>query len=165
LVITESVRVRAGSGLPRAREEMQALNRARALAAAVLCTAAVAGCGEEDDYENQLRPPSPIVVSAAVTDSRVSVSPKSFGAGPVNLIVTNQTERAQEITLETDEIGGSEPGIQQRTGPINPGDTASLKADLKQGTYRVATDSENIRPAALAVGDSRPSAQDELLQP
>jgi hypothetical protein len=141
------------------------LNRARALAAAALCIAFATGCGEEDDYENELRPPTPIVVSAAVTDSRISVSPRQFGAGPVNLIVTNQTQRAQEITLETDEVGGSEPGIQQRTGPINPGDTASLKADLRQGTYRVATDSENIRPAALAVGDARPSAQDELLQP
>ena len=145
---------------------MHRLNRAKVLAAASALTSMLAvGCGDEDDYANDPRPPAPIVVSAAVTDSRVSVSPKEFGAGPVNLIVTNQTQRAQEITLETDEIGGSEPGIQQRTGPINPGDTATLKADLRSGTYRVATDSENIKPAALDVGESRPSAQNELLQP
>jgi hypothetical protein len=145
---------------------MRRFNRAKALAATTaLATALAVGCGDEDDYANEPRPPAPIVVSAAVTDARVSVSPKQFGAGPVNLIVTNQTEVAQEITLETDEIGGSEPGIQQRTGPINPGDTATLKADLKSGTYRVATDSERIRPAALDVGESRPSAQNELLQP
>jgi hypothetical protein len=145
---------------------MHRFNRARALAAAVTLSATLAAaCGDEDDYANEPRPPAPIVVSAAVTDARVSVSPREFGAGPVNLVVTNQTERAQEITLETDEIGGTEPGIQQRTGPINPGDTASLKADLKQGTYRVAVDTEGIRPAALAVGDERPSAQNELLQP
>jgi hypothetical protein len=145
---------------------MHRFNRAKVLAAASALTAVLsAGCGDEDDYANEPRPPAPIVVSAAVTDSRVSVSPKEFGAGPVNLIVTNQTEKAQEITLETDEIGGSEPGIQQRTGPINPGDTATLKADLKTGTYRVATDSTNIKPAALDVGESRESAQNELLQP
>jgi hypothetical protein len=134
-------------------------------AVATLSAAFAVACGDEDDYENQPRPPSPIVVSAAVTDSAVSVSPKEFGAGPVNLIATNQTERAQEITLETDEIGGSEPGIQQRTGPINPGDTASLKADLKPGTYRLAVEGDKIRAAAIEVGDERPSAQNELLQP
>src|SRR5687768_10003620 len=138
--------------------------RARTLAVFVVLSGTVIACGEEDDYANDPRPPAPIVVSAAVTDGRVSVSPSEFGAGPVNLIVTNQTQRAQEITLETDEIGGSGPGIQQSTGPINPGDTASLKADLKQGTYRVAVDGGEIRPAALDVGDARPSAQDELLQ-
>jgi hypothetical protein len=144
---------------------MHRFHRARALVAVVTLSATFVACGDEDDYANEPRPPQPIVVSAAVTDSRVSVSPAEFGAGPVNLVVTNQTERAQEITLETDEIGGSEPGIQQRTGPINPGDTASLKADLKQGTYRVAVDGGDIRPAALDVGDARPSAQNELLQP
>lgn len=144
---------------------MHRFNRARALAAAAVLSGAVVACGEEDDYANEPRPPAPIVVSAAVTDNRVSVSPREFGAGPVNLIVTNQTERAQELTLETDEIGGDAPGIQQSTGPINPGDTASLKADLASGTYRVAVDSQNIRAAALDVGEERESAQNELLQP
>ena len=144
---------------------MHRLYRARAFVVTGLFAAVLAACGDEDDYANEPRPPSPIVVSAAVTDKAVSVSPREFGAGPVDLVVTNQTERAQEITLETDEIGGSAPGIQQRTGPINPGDTATLKAELAQGTYRVAVDSENIRPAAMEVGDERPSAQNELLQP
>ena len=144
---------------------MQRINRARMLAVTAVLSGTAVACGDEDDYANEPRPPAPIVVSAAVTDNRVSVSPKEFGAGPVNLIVTNQTERAQEITLETDEIGGSSPGIQQSTGPINPGDTASLKADLASGTYRVGVDSDNIRAAALDVGDERPSAQNDLLQP
>jgi len=144
---------------------MHRFNCARALAVAVVLTGTLAACGDEDDYENDPRPPSPIVVSGVVTENRVSVSPRTFGAGPINLIVTNQTDQSQDITLETDEIGGSEAGIQQRTGPINPGDVASLKADLKQGTYRVGVDSENIRAAALDVGSERPSAQNELLQP
>lgn len=144
---------------------MHRFNRARALAVAVVLTGTLGACGDEDDYENDPRPPSPIVVSGVVTENRISVSPRTFGAGPINLIVTNQTDKSQEITLETDEIGGTEAGIQQRTGPINPGDIASLKADLKQGTYRIGVDSENIRPAALDVGSARPSAQNELLQP
>ena len=127
----------------------------------------LAGCGGEDEanYANEPRPPTPIVVSASIADDRVSVSPRSFGAGPITLIVTNQTGSSREVTLETDEIGGSAPGIEQNSGPINPGDTASLKADLKRGTYRVAVDDRGIEGARLRVGKERPSAQNELLQP
>ena len=135
-------------------------------AAVVLCAVAlIAGCGEEDDYENRDRPPAPIVVSASINEERVSVSPKTFGAGPITLIVTNQTQAAQELTLETDEIGGEGPGIEQNSGPINPGDTARLQADLRRGTYRVAVDGSGIGGVTLRVGRARPSAQDELLQP
>jgi hypothetical protein len=127
----------------------------------------LAGCGGSDDsdYANEPRPPTPIVVSASIGSDRVSVSPRRFGAGPVTLIVTNQTGQSREITLETDEIGGSSPGIEQNSGPINPGDTASLKADLARGTYRVAVDDRGIEGASLRVGAERASAQDELLQP
>ncbi len=124
-----------------------------------------AGCSEEDDYANEARPPTPIVVSASVTQNGISVSPRQFGAGPVTLIVANQTERAQEISLETDEIGGSGPGIEQSSGPINPGDTASLKADLRPGSYKVGVVGSGAGNASLRVGRPRPSAQDELLQP
>jgi hypothetical protein len=137
----------------------------RFAAVALGAVALAAGCGEEDDYENKDRPPAPIVVSASISGERVSVSPRRFGAGPVTLIVTNQTESAQELTLETDEIGGSGPGIEQETGPISPGDTASLKADLRQGTYRVAVNGRGIAEAALDVGEPRETAQDQLLQP
>ena len=129
--------------------------------------ALLAGCGSEDgaNYANEPRPPTPIVVSASIGQDRVSVSPRSFGAGPITLIVTNQTGSSQEITLETDEIGGSTPGIEQNSGPINPGDTASLKADLRSGTYSIAVDGSGIDGASLDVGDERESAQNELLQP
>ncbi len=127
---------------------------------------AAAGCGgDDDDYKNEERPPAPIVVSASINEERVSVSPRSFGAGPITLIVTNQTESAQELTLETQEIGGDAPGIEQETGPINPGDTASLKADLREGSYRVGVEGRGISEAALDVGEPRESAQNQLLQP
>lgn len=128
--------------------------------------ALASGCGgDDDDYKNEPRPPAPIVVSASINEERVSVSPRTFGAGPVTLIVTNQTESAQELTLETDEIGGDAPGIEQQTGPINPGDTASLKAELREGSYRVAVNGRGIAEAALDVGEARESAQNQLLQP
>ena len=149
---------------------MQTFDRKRAparLTAMALCVPAllVAACGEKDDYANEPRPATPIVVSASIADGRISVSPQRFGAGPVTLIVANQTDEAQEVTLETDEIGGDATGIQQESGPINPGDTASLKAELEEGTYRVGVGDAGIEPSALQVGSPRPSAQDELLQP
>ena len=144
---------------------LQYIRAVRVLVVAVLLVVGLASCGDDSDYANNPRPPEPIVISASINNGKVSVSPQSFGAGPVTLIVANETERAQEITLETDEIGGSSPGITQKTGPINPGDTASLKADLKTGTYRVAAGDDGIKAAALDVGKSRPSAQNELLQP
>jgi hypothetical protein len=126
--------------------------------------AGVAGCGgDEDGYANDPRPPSPVAVTAAITDRGVTVSPERLGAGPVNLTVANLTDQAHELTLETDEIGGTGGGIRQTTGPINPGDTAQLRADLASGSYEVSIAGE--RPASLRVGARRPSAQDQLLQP
>jgi hypothetical protein len=139
--------------------------RARIAVGALSAATFVAACGEQDDYKNEPRPPEPIVVAAAISGEKVSVSPRGFGAGPVTLIVSNQTDDAQKVTLETDEIGGTQAGVRQRTGPINPGDTASIKADLRTGTYRVAVEGNGIQAAAVRVGRSRPSSQNELLQP
>jgi hypothetical protein len=125
----------------------------------------VAGCGSENDYANNPRPPSPITVTASINDGRVEVSPQRFGAGPVTLVVTNQTSRATDLVLETDNTGSGKAGIRQQTGPINPQGTASLKADLSRGRYTVKVRTGQIRPARLVVGKERKSAQNELLQP
>ena len=125
------------------------------------------GCGGSgnDDYANNPRPPAPINITAAITDRAVSVSPEEFGAGPVVLIISNQTDAAQTVTLETDEIGGTSAGVKQTTSPINPAGTATLKVDLAQGTYAVSVASASIEPAELNVGEPRESAQNDLLQP
>jgi hypothetical protein len=125
----------------------------------------VAGCGGGDDYANNPRPPAPINVTAAITDSKVSVSPQRFGAGPIVLIVSNQSSSAQEVTFETDELGGSQPGRKFSTTPINPRGTATLKVDVRQGNWKLGTKKGGIRAAAVSVGKKRKSAQDELLQP
>ncbi len=136
----------------------------RALAITALGLAAAA-CGGESDYANELRPPSPINVTAAITDNRVVVSPKRFGAGPIVLIIANQSSEAREVTLETDEVAGNRPGLRQRTSPVNARGTAELKVDVRKGTYRLSVDSEDITPASLTVGAKRASAQNDLLQP
>lgn len=138
----------------------------RPVATAALCAfgALAAGCGSDDDYKNELRPPAPIVVTAAVSDEAVSISPRTFGAGPISLIVTNQTDDTQQVTLETADTTRG-PGINQRTGPISPSDTATLQVDIKTGTYEIGVSGAEIKPAKLVVGKDRPSAQNDLLQP
>jgi hypothetical protein len=118
----------------------------------------VAGCGDNDRYANDPRPPAPIVITASISQDKVSVSPDRFGAGPISLVITNQTEAAQQVTFES---GGG----RQQTGPINPSDTATLKADVPQGDAVVKVGGAGISPARIAVGPERKSAQNELLQP
>ena len=64
------------------------------LAAGAAC--ALAGCGGSgEDYANKPRPAAPINVTAAINDKEISISPKTFGAGPVVIIVSNQTGSEQ----------------------------------------------------------------------
>ena len=139
-------------------------SRLAALAFALVGTVAFAtGCGGSKSYKNQPRPPAPIVITAAITPDTVSVSPKNFGAGPITLVVTNQTEKSQRLTLAR-QVNGQKQANGE-TGPINPHDTASLKADVDPGDYTVSVEGDSIKPASLNVGEERKSAQNDLLEP
>jgi hypothetical protein len=133
--------------------------------AGLLAAAVLAGCGASQDYRNDARPPAPIVLTASISDQRVSVSPHAVGAGPISLIVTNQTKAAQRLTLESADAAGQGPGLKQVTAPISPRDTATLKADVGPGRYTVHVVGDGILAAALRVGPQRESAQNDLLQP
>ena len=131
----------------------------------LLLLAPLTGCGGGDDYANRPRPPAPINVTAVISDARISVSPRRFGAGPIVLIISNQSSSAQEVTFETDELSASRPGRTFNTTPINPRGTAALKVDVREGDWQLRTEDNAIRAAAVKVGHMRKSAQDELLQP
>jgi hypothetical protein len=125
----------------------------------------VAGCGGGTSYKNNPRPPAPINITASVSNAGIAVSPTSFGAGPIVLIVTNQTGASQEITFESNELGASKPGVTQTTEPINPRGTGQLQVDVTEGQYRVRAANADIAPATITVGPQRQSAQNQLLQP
>lgn len=138
--------------------------RRRSWTAAGLALALVAsGCGD-DEFANRERAPAPIVLSAAVTPRAITVSPARIGAGTVELIASNLTSISQQVTLRSETLSAGTAPLEQRTGPINPGDTASLTADLVQGTYRVTTQTNRRGHATIRVGPRRPS-EDQLLQP
>jgi hypothetical protein len=138
---------------------------AMATPSAIAVAIVLAGCGATADSRTDPRPPAPIVLTASISDQRVSVSPRRFGAGPISLIVTNQTKAAQRVTLESVDAAGQGPGLKQQTAPISPRDTATLKADVEPGRYSVHVAGDAIAAAALRVGPERESAQNDLLQP
>lgn len=135
----------------------------------IVLTGAIAlgafGCGSGSPHENRLRPPAPILLSASITPARVTISPAAAGAGPVTLIVTNLTGSSQQVTLESERAIGGAAGIRQRTAPINPQDTATIKARLVVGRYRLRVAGGLVTPATLAVGLKRPSSQNDLMLP
>jgi hypothetical protein len=130
-------------------------------ALAVAAAGGIAGCGD-DDHANRERPPATINVTAAIADGRVHVSPRAFGAGPIRVIISNQTASEQALTFAT---GGDASGVTETSEPIDPAGTATLELDVTEGDYEVTTDDRKLKPAAVRVGAPRPSAQNELLQP
>jgi hypothetical protein len=133
-------------------------------AIAVAVALGVGGCGGGDDhFANSPRPAAAITVSAAISPARVTVSPSRFGAGAIELIASNQTPTSQRVTLHSSPIARPGQQLEQSTGPINPGDTASLKAELSPGRYIVTARSSAIASARIVVGPRRPAAG--LLQP
>jgi hypothetical protein len=132
----------------------------RRLPALALCALAVTlgACGSSDD-RNENRPPVPINVSVQVGAQKVTVSPAKFGAGPITLLVANQSGASQTVTIDG-------PRVRQSVGPINPEDTATLKVTVQPGGYTLAVaEAAGLRPARLTVGPERPSGQNTLLLP
>jgi hypothetical protein len=129
-----------------------------ALIAAMLLVAA--GCGGSDERTSNLRPPSRINVAVTIQDDEVTASPGKIGAGPIDLLVSNQSSASQRLTIDG-------PQLEQSVGPINPRDTANLRVTVRPGEYTVSTDasSSGPKPDTLTVGPKRPSSQNELELP
>jgi hypothetical protein len=122
------------------------------------CAITLGGCGGDDD-RNANRPPVPINVSVQLGARKVTVSPAQFGAGPITLLLANQSGASQTVTIDG-------PRVRQSVGPINPEDTATLKVSVQPGEYTLAAaQAAGLRPAKLTVGPPRPSGQNTLLLP
>jgi hypothetical protein len=133
--------------------------RRRVVAAlAALAAFAFAGCGSEDDFENEPRAALPIDLTASVNDQKVDVDPSEVGAGLVNVTIANLASVPVRFTL----IGPTD----EASNEIPPGTVASLKVDLQEGDYEAtAGEGSDIRGDRLTVGPARPTSQNELLQP
>jgi hypothetical protein len=128
---------------------------------AAACTIALAGCGGGAPRKNVPRPPTPVTLTAAIHDRLIEVSPARVGAGPIVLIVSNQTAHARAVTMETDQAGTTVA----HTDPIPPQGTGRLTLDAVRGVYRVQIADRGVRPGRVVIGPQRPSAQNDLLKP
>jgi hypothetical protein len=124
----------------------------------------LAACGGSD-YQNKPRPPAPINVTAAIDAKSVRVSPGSFGAGPIVIIISNQSGAVQRLTFASDELGAAHGGIKQSSEMIEPRSTGQLKIDPREGSYTLSARAAGVAPAKLTVGGQRRSSQNDLLLP
>jgi hypothetical protein len=141
------------------------LTRGPLIGTALLATAAVTatGCGGGSHFENKPRPPAPVQLTGVITDKGVTVSPNRVGAGPVILLISNQTQDAHTITLDGE-------NTRDTVGPINPLDTAKLQQTVQQGTYQVKAGSsraakKELKAGSIDVGPPRKSSSDQVLLP
>ena len=125
----------------------------------------VGGCGGGEDFENKPRPPAPIQLTGVITDSSVTVEPNKLGAGPVSILIVNNSKQSHTITLE-----GGPHNTTEEVGPVNPRDTARVQESLEEGTYTVKAGSDAaaqraIKPATLTIGPKRESSSGQVLLP
>ena len=131
----------------------------------------VSACGSTGGKSAaMLRPASPVNLSVYVSDSRISVSPTSVGAGPVVFVVTNQSGHSEALAVSD----GSR--TLASTAPINPQGTTQVTVNLTSGTYTVATAAHgandaqrsvqsSVAAARFHVGRPRPNSSNQVLQP
>jgi hypothetical protein len=134
--------------------------KTRLLMAVALATGGV-GCGE--DFENEPRTPVPVELTAVIQQRAVTVSPDRVGAGPISITVSNQSDLAHTVIL-------SGSTVEERVGPINPQDTATIQKTVTQGRYELRANPDGpgaggLRPGELRVGSRRAPSNDRILLP
>src|SRR6266550_8490110 len=139
------------------------IRAAALLSGAALVAAFVTGCGGSD-FKNRPRPPVPIQLTGVITDKDITVSPAKFGAGPITLVISNQTQQSHSVTLEPAALN-KQSAPTQTVGPINPLDTANIQQNMTEGKWVVKVSSDGIKPATLTVGPKRSSSSNTLLLP
>lgn len=142
------------------RSILHARDRSAALVAVLVALMlAVGGCGGDDEARSEQRPPVSINVSVLIGTGDITASPAKFGAGPVTLLVSNQSGAAQSLTIDG-------PRLRRLVGPIPPEDTATVKLTMGTGEFTIsAEDSAGLERATITVGPPRDSAQNQLLLP
>jgi len=122
---------------------------------------AVSACGgSTGTFQNNPRPPEPINITGSINNVRVLISPTSFGAGPIDLRVTNAASQSVSLTVRS-QRGQIIANLQS----INPDTPGEVKFDIAPGTYVVTASQPGIQSAELRVGKERPSAASDVLQP
>ena len=129
---------------------------------------AVSACGSTARGTTTPRPPAPVNLTVYIDNSRVSVSPRTVGAGPVAFIITNQASQTESLAILPAGASAGQPLA--NTGPINPQGTAQVTVNFSSsGAYSIATgdagSGSSIQAALIRIGAKRSSSDNQLLQP
>lgn len=118
-----------------------------------------AGCGSQQ-FVQVAQPPPPIQLAAVVTPRSMSLEPGSVGAGPTDIIASNQSGGDLTLALQG-------PNVNDKTGPVHPRDAAKLHDALSPGTYQLIAVASNgtQQSATLSVGPKRQSGATDVSQP
>ncbi len=138
-------------------------SKTRLLIAVALATGATAAVGCGEDFENEPRTPVPVELTAVIQQRGVTVSPDRIGAGPISITISNQTDLAHTVILT-----GST--VEEKVGPVNPQDTATIQKTVTQGRYELRANPDGpgagrLSPGELRVGSPRKASNDRILLP
>lgn len=137
--------------------------RIGALASGIALTAGLlAGCGGSSNFADQPRPSAPLYLTGVITSSGVTVSPNRVGAGPVVILVSNQTQASHTLTLD-----GANIDTPVQSASIAPTNTGRIQTTLSPGTYTVKAGSlhavtRQLAPARLVIGKQRTDSNDQV---
>lgn len=137
----------------------------RAAILTVTLVTTTAGCGGDEPRTNLPRPAPLVNLTAAVQEGVIRISPATVGAGQIVLVISNQSDRPQRVTFETDELGGAQGGRTATSPTIPAKSTGRLTIDAREGRYSVSVADEAIRAARVFVGPPRESGQNKVLLP
>ena len=146
--------------------------RIRTIGIAGACALVITACGSTGGKSpTQPGTPSPINLSVSVNDSRISVSPRFVGAGPVVFTFVNQSSRAEALAISRTGTGSP----LARTAPINPQGTTQVSVYFRPGVYTIATarhgtdaqlsQASPIRATFIRIGRERANSNNDLLSP
>jgi hypothetical protein len=158
----------------RRKERKPARMRIRTIVTVGASALALTACGSTGGTAaSRAGAPTPVNLSVYVNDSRISVSPRVVGAGPVIFVVTNQASHSEALAI-TRGRPGAHPLAS--TAPINPQGTTQVSVDFKPGEYTISTaahgrtDAQLSRPSSIAsaslhIRRRRAGSSNSLLQP
>ena len=118
-----------------------------------------AGCGSDDEARSERAPARADQHLGQIGEEGITASPDKFGAGPITLLVANQSGRLADPH-------DRRPPPAPLGRPDQPEDTATVRLRVQPGEHTVsAEESAGLRAATLTVGPQRASAQNDLLLP
>ena len=139
-----------------------------------------AGCGAED-HPNKPRPPQTVVVTATISEDRLSVQPNNVGYGKSDQPMSQnrglpqpELDSGRPLTVsftvsnltDYDSVLQVEGPASDASAPINAQGVGSFKFELPTGDYTIAATGVPGSPSSrFAVGPKRLSAQNDLLLP